>query len=178
MSERIRNGPSIRIGLEWGQDLLRARDRRLLLQLMAIVKPRDVWVSWPCACWSGWSRINLSKGGECAARIRSRRSRERVFLRLFSQIWQLQTMIGGHVHGENPVGSHAWNLISLGSVYEVVGLRHPLTKQHILKPTRVVTTDPTLAQSLRECQCPGHTGRGRPLTSWAESYPISGSVSE
>ncbi|CAE7223028.1 RE1 [Symbiodinium sp. CCMP2592] len=33
-----RNGASIRIGLEWGQDLLRARDRRLLLQLIALTK--------------------------------------------------------------------------------------------------------------------------------------------
>eukprot|EP00439_Symbiodinium_sp_Y106_P012839 s3770_g1.t2 len=78
-------------------------------------------------------------------------------------------MQGGHAHGENPTGSHAWQLLNLGSAFE----------EPVLKPTRIVTTDVTLANSLREYRCPGHPGHahleghyhGRPLTAWAEHYP-------
>ena len=42
-----------------------------------------------------------------------------MFLRLFEQAWQLQSMQGGHAHGENPTGSHAWQLLNLGSAFEV-----------------------------------------------------------
>ena len=60
-----------------------------------------------------------------------------------------------------------------------VGLKHPRTSEPVLKPTRIVTTDAFLAESLREYRCPGHSGhahlegqyRGRPLTAWAENYP-------
>ena len=184
--ERIRQGPCIRIGLGWGQDLLRANDRRLLLLLIALVKPKDVWFSWPCRCWSGWSSSSINKGGSCASQVRACRSRESVFLRLFEQAWQLQTMQGGHAHGENPSGSHAWQQLSLGPAFEVdlhmcaVGLRHPQTRQPVLRPTRIVTTDASLAESLRVCRCPSHPDhahladqcRRQHLASWSDHYPM------
>ena len=111
-SEKLREGKSIRIGLTWGQDLSRAKDGCLLLLLIGLCKPKDVWVAWPC-------RMNIATGGTCRRKVLDRRQREFVFLQLFEQIWQLQTFMGGHVHGENLVGSLAWQLLSLGPAYEV-----------------------------------------------------------
>ena len=46
---------SIRLRTAYGQDFSRARDRRLLLLLIGRCHPKDIWLSWPCSCWSGWA---------------------------------------------------------------------------------------------------------------------------
>ena len=53
--------PSIKIGLQYGQDLNRLSDRRKLMQLIALLRPRHVWFSFPCGCWGPWSRFNMSR---------------------------------------------------------------------------------------------------------------------
>ena len=185
-SDRMRQGASIRIGTQWGQDLKRSKDRRLLLWLIGLCRPKDVWISWPCTAWAGWSRLNMSKSHELKTKILQRRESEKVFLELFEKIWRLQRLLGGHVHGENPTGSEAWEHIVVGPAFEAnfhmcaVGLRHPETRLPIRKPTRVLTSDPTLAEMLSKCTCPGHpeghaclegSYKGKPLTAWAETYP-------
>ena len=65
-SEHARSLASIRLGLNFGQDFTKAKDRRLLLLLLGYVRAKDVWFSWPCASWSGWSRSALDKGGSAA----------------------------------------------------------------------------------------------------------------
>ena len=160
--EQIRGLASSRLGANHGQDFSRARDRRLLLLLLARTRPKDVWFSWPCECWSGWSRVNLAQGGSAARTVLAKRQKERPFLRLFEQTWSLQTMLGGHAHAENPVGSLAWHEITLGPAYEVdfdmcaVGLCDRRSGLPIRKPTRIVTSDPRLVESLEKCKCPGH----------------------
>ena len=98
-------------------------------------------------------------------------TRDRPSVCLAEQVWQLQGILGGHAH--------------LGPVYEVdfhqcaSGLRCPEMKLTILKPTRVLTTDPCLAESLRTCRCPVHekpahlegTWKGVNRTKRAETYP-------
>ena len=54
--ERQCSDRCIRIGLEYGQDLNRHTDRRLLMLLIAYCRPTDVWMSFPCGCWGPWSR--------------------------------------------------------------------------------------------------------------------------
>ena len=159
-SEKVRDGVSIRIGTKWGHDLSRPKNRRLLVLLVGYSRPKDVWVSWPCTCWSSWSRFNLSRPRR--QRILDRRASEMVFLHLFEQLWKLQVLLGGHIHGENPTGSEAWKHVLLGPAYEAnfhmcgLGLRHPENKIPIRKPTRVLTSDPQLASALSTCLCPGH----------------------
>ena len=161
--ERTRGLASICLGPAFGQDFSRARDRRLLLLLIGLIRTKDVWFSWPCNSWSGWSRRNLAKGGNAARNVLARRKKERPFLHLFEQAWSLQTMLGGHIHAENPVASLAWNEMSLGPAYEVdfdlcaVGLVDKSSGMPIQRPTRVVTSDPQLVSALRVCQCPGHS---------------------
>ena len=56
---------------------------------------------------------------------------------------------------------------------------HPLSKLPIMKPTRVLTSDPELANQLSACRCPGHAKhaclecnyKGSSLTKRAETYP-------
>ena len=146
--ERIRGLASLRLGPRHGQDFSKARDRRLLLLLLGRVRAKDVWFSLPCDSWSGWSRHSLALGG-CAARTAlARRRKERPFLRLFEQAWALQTMLGGHVHIENPVGSLVWNELSLGPVYEVdfdmcaLGLVDKKTHVPLRRRSRIVTSEP------------------------------------
>ena len=105
------------------------------------------------------------------------------FLRLFEKLWRLQGALGGFIHGENRVGPEAWKHIL--AVYEAnlhqcaLGLKHPLSKLPIMKPTRVLTSDPELAKELSACRCPGHERhaclegqyKGSPLTKWAKTYP-------
>ena len=186
-SERLREGASVRIGLQYGQDLRRARDRRLLILLIGWCKPRDVWVSWPCKYWSSYSRLNMARSETLRKSILSQRATEMVFLRLFEQIWRLQGILGGHAHGENPSGSEACKHILVGPAYEAnfhmcaLGLRHPVSQLPLRKPTRVLTTDCLLASRLSQCMCPGHQEhaclegqyKGKSLSAWAETYTES-----
>ncbi|CAE7205276.1 GIP, partial [Symbiodinium sp. CCMP2456] len=128
----------------------------------------------------GWSRRNLAKGGNAARNVLARRKKERPFLHLFEQAWSLQTMLGGHIHAENPVASLAWNEMSLGPAYEVdldlcaVGLVDKTSGLPIQRPTRVVTSDPQLVSALRVCQCPGHEAHAHvtePAQSSSLVYP-------
>ena len=181
VSQKFRSLESIRLGTSHGQDFTRAKDRRLLLLLIGYCRPKDVWFSWPCSCWSGWARLNLAKGPPASEQVLSRRAAERPFLRLFEQAWSLQLLLGGHVHAENPTGSQAWQEINLGPAYEVnfhmcaVGMFCPKERLPILKPTRIVTSDPGLVLALRSCRCPGHSAHahleGGAKTKQAEVYP-------
>ncbi|CAE7884699.1 RE1 [Symbiodinium microadriaticum] len=108
-------------------------------------------------------RVGLIEVFAGSANVLARRKKERPFLHLFEQAWSLQTMLGGHIHAENPVASLAWNEMSLGPAYEVdfdlcaVGLVDKSSGMPIQRPTRVVTSDPQLVSALRVCQCPGHS---------------------
>ena len=160
--ERIRGLASLRLGPRHGQDFSKARDRRLLLLLLGRVRAKDVWFSLPCDSWSGWSRHSLALGGGAARTALARRRKERPFLRLFEQAWALQTMLGGHAHIENPVGSLVWNELSLGPVYEVdfdmcaLGLVDKKTHVPLRRRSRIVTSEPRVVSAFKSCQCPGH----------------------
>ena len=59
--ERHRHLPSIRLGLQYGQDFNKAKDRRLLLLLIAWARAKDVWLAWPCKAWCSRSHKNLAR---------------------------------------------------------------------------------------------------------------------
>ena len=174
----------IRIGLNHGQNLDRLRDRQLLLCLIAWTRPRHMWYSWPCGDWGPWSRFNMSRSHELKDEIMSRRQKHRRYLRAVSEAWNLQNILGGFNHCENPLGSDAWKELDLGEVFDIrvdqcaMGLRCPKSNYPVLKPTQIVTTSPCLAKALQSCRCDGkheHAHlegkyKGRNLSSWAEIY--------
>ena len=177
--------PSIRIGLEYGHNLDQLKDRRMLMTLIAYVRPRHVWFSFPCGCWGPWSRFNMSKGGSCREKIVAQRAKARRHLHAVTEAWALQTALGGHCHCENPLTSEAWGELCLGEVYDIrvdqcaLGLRCPKTRLPVLKPTRLVTSQRSFAEGMQQYRCDhrhqhGHLEgkyKGRNLSSIAETYP-------
>eukprot|EP00435_Cladocopium_sp_Y103_P065222 s43_g27.t1 len=183
--EQTTGKSSIRLGLTYGQDFTRVRDRRLLLLLIAFTQPEHVWFSWPCKHWGPWCNINMSKDENLKSRILEQRQIARRYLHMVSEAWQLQTALGGHCHAENPLSSYAWSELSLGPVWVcrvdqcALGLRSPKTKNMIMKPTKLVTTQQDLVEIASKYRCDGNhkhdhlegAYKGRNLTSWAETYP-------
>ena len=177
--------PSIRIGYQYGQDLDKLHDRRMLMTLIAYLRPRHVWFSFPCGCWGPWSRFNLAKKGSCAEKILAQRAKNRRHLHAVSEAWSIQTALGGHCHAENPLTSEAWCELKLGEVFDVrcdqcaLGLRCPKTKNPVLKPTRIVTTHREMAETLQSYRCDqkhehAHlegSYKGINLSKIAETYP-------
>ena len=177
---------SIRLGLQFGQDFTRLHDRRCLLLLIAFCRPRHVWFSFPCKLWGPWTRLNLIKSHATNEKIMSERAIARRYLHNVSEAWNLQILLGGHAHAENPLASQAWAELCLENAWEVridqcaLGLRSPKSDLPVFKPTRIVTSDATLASGLENCRCDGrhqheHLAgkyKGKNLTSWAETYPL------
>jgi hypothetical protein len=179
------NTPSIKIGLQYGHDLDRLHDRRMLMTLIAYVRPRHIWFSFPCGCWGPWSRFNMSRGGKTEQVILAQRAKARRHLHAVSEAWSIQIALGGHCHAENPLTSEAWFELSLGEVYDIridqcaLGLRCPKTKLPVLKPTRIITTCQEMAETLQKYRCDhrhdhGHLEgkyKGINLSKVAETYP-------
>jgi hypothetical protein len=169
---------SIRLGLQFGQDFTRLHDRRCLLLLIAFCRPRHVWFSFPCKLWGPWTRMNLNKSHSTFEKIMSERAVARRYLHNVSEAWNLQILLGGHAHAENPLASQAWAELQLENAWEVridqcaLGLRSPKSDLPVLKPTRIVTSDAALAAGLESCRCDGRhqhehlegTFKGRNLT--------------
>ena len=176
---------SIRLGKAYGQDFTRLHDRQCLLQLIAYSRPDHLWFSFPCTCWSPWTHINMSRDPKTRDEILRQRKIALRYLHCVSECWHLQRNLGGHAHCENPLASQAWAELNLGRCWDVrvdqcaLGLRSPKSDVPILKPTRIVTTQESLAQGLLTCRCDGKhqhehlsgSYKGKNLTSWAESYP-------
>ena len=101
----------------------------------------------------------MTRGGSCRDRILAQRAKARRHLHAVTEAWALQTALGGHCHGENPLTSEAWGELHLGEVCDIrvdqcaLGLRCPKTKLPVLKPTRLVTTQQSLAESMQLYRC-------------------------
>ena len=114
---------------------------------MKRVKPRYVWLAFPCPAFCCWVRLNRSQGCDLAARQREGKRHLRTTL----QAAQLQRSLGGHVALENPLTSLAWRDPAVAAELSqppwlsvrldqcAVGLTGPGGGLH-LKPTAIRTT--------------------------------------
>ena len=183
--EEINQDGSIKLGLDHGQDFTKVQDCRILLLLKALSRPRHVWFSFPCKYWGPWSNLNMSRSDSTREEIIRQRGLARRYLSNVSEAWNLQVELGGEAHCENPLSSLAWKEVNLRNAWEVrvdqcaLGLRSPRSKCPILKPTKIVTTQQSLAAGLVRCRCDGRHNhehlegsyKGVNMTSWAENYP-------
>ena len=121
---------------------------------MKRVKPRYVWLAFPCTAFCCWVRFNRSQGCDLAGRQREGKRHLRTTL----QAAQLQKRLGGHVVLENPLTSLAWRDTDMAAELSqppwiavrldqcAVGLTGPAGGLH-LKPTAIRTTCPAMAQA-------------------------------
>ena len=183
--ERRSQLESIRIGLEYGQDLNKLKDRRNLVLLIGLTQPQHVWYSFPCGPWSAWSQLNQSKSNQLFDDIEEKRKQARKHLQVVSETWHVQTSLGGACHAEYPLTSLAWRELNLGSVWSVridqcaTGLRSVKTGIPVKKPTRIISTDESVVAALSTYRCDNNhphehlegSYKGRNMTSYAETYP-------
>ena len=179
------NQTAIQIGIDFGHDLGRLKDRRNLLFLVALTKPAHVWFAPPCKCWGPWSRFNMALSESRKQEIMKKRHQAKRHLQCVSETWHLQVMLGGQAHAENPYSSDMWQELVLGPAWSIridqcaLGLRSPKSNVPVLKPTRIVSTQESLMQHLVPYRCDHKHGhdhlegnyKGRNLTAWAETYP-------
>ncbi|CAL1152848.1 unnamed protein product [Cladocopium goreaui] len=151
---------SIILGLNHGQDFNRLQDRRLLMYLLAVVRPKHVWFSFPCGCWGPWSRFNIAKGGKSESTVLQQRKEARRHLRAVSEAWQLQRLLGGHCHAENPLTSEAWSEIFVGEVFDVridmcsVGMRCPKTNvPQMLRLAKRCKSSAEMQTAIKQFKC-------------------------
>ena len=127
---------------------------------MTKVKPRYVWLAFPCTAFCCWVRLNPSQGCDLAGRRREGKRRLRT-----TQAAQLQKRLGGHVALENPLTSLAWRDTDLAAELSqppwlsvqldqcAVGLTGPAGGLR-LKPAAIRNTCPAMAQALN-LRCSG-----------------------
>ncbi|CAE8594596.1 unnamed protein product, partial [Polarella glacialis] len=75
-----------------------------------VLEPRDilmVWLAFPCRLYGSFTHLNY-RTPERKQLLRRLRRRERVFLEITRDIFQLQTSRGDHAAAENPWKSAAW----------------------------------------------------------------------
>ena len=131
--ERRAGQKSIRIGLEYGQDLEKIQDRRNLLLLIARRRPEHVWVSFPCKCWGPWSRFNQSRSPELENPLRT-------ILRNISHVHLHVGFYRKHLEG-NATWKIRSALMPGGEVWTcrldqcMLGLKCPASNEPVLKPT-------------------------------------------
>ena len=186
------DGTAIRVGLAWGHDLTRSRDRRLLFQLIEFVPVKHVLGAFPCTAFCAWVRLNLARGADLSRTLAEGKGH----LALAMQVAGKQRKRGGHVHLENPLTSHAW--VEPVAVKELTSKRSDGSPAYLAarldqctfplrpeggrvadgphkKPTLIHTTDSDMALAMsRTC-----TGNHEPIqvqgsyTKAASTYPVA-----
>ena len=100
----------------------------------------------------------MTRNAQIRADILQKRAYQRRYLHIVAEAWNLQNLLGGYNHCENPLSSDAWKELMLGDVFDcridqcAMGLRCPKTNMPVLKPTRIVTTSRELAERLQSCR--------------------------
>jgi hypothetical protein len=166
-------GRAIRLGLEWGQNFRRQRDRRLAAFLLYSVFVAHLWSSFPCTAFGCWVSINLARHCDLGPTRKS----GMIFLRHTVWLVRVQQALDGMTvecpkhqttgrrrsHLENPLPSQAWRtppmraaIADMGhaTLHQCrVGARGPLGGP-VKKATAIKTDDPQMraAMDLR-CQC-------------------------
>lgn len=150
-----RHGIAICLGLDYGQDFRRARDRSLARFLVERLRPRHLWGSFPCKAFCAWIRLAILRNCDMGPRLKEGRLHLKFTLGLVTK----QLEAGRHGHLENPLTSAAWKepaaIKALADARWLrarldqcqTGLSSPLGGLH-LKPTLIRTTDTSMAQVL------------------------------
>ena len=101
-----RQGLSLRLGPQYGQDFRRARDRALSMCLLDVAFVRHLWITLPPKAQCAYVRLNLARGCDLRATLRE----GRLFLRHATRLARQQRLFkdGRRAHLDNPQQSLAW----------------------------------------------------------------------
>ncbi|CAE8740947.1 unnamed protein product [Polarella glacialis] len=91
----------------FGHDLKNRSERERLYDDVVNLRPRMVWLAFPCRLYGSFTHLNY-RTPERKQLLRRLRRRERVFLEITRDIFQLQTSRGDHAAAENPWKNAAW----------------------------------------------------------------------
>ncbi|CAE8644643.1 unnamed protein product [Polarella glacialis] len=132
-----------------------------------VLEPRDilmVWLAFPCRLYGSFTHLNY-RTPERKQLLRRLRRRERVFLEITRDIFQLQTSRGDHAAAENPWKSAAWQERPLTETLRLPGvnmfrtdmcahgLKDPDGEGLHEKATGLMTTSPVFEKYLgKRCQ--------------------------
>ena len=124
-----------------------------------------VWWSLPCTAWTRWAVLNLKKGEATRNKIEARRTESLTLQEYFATYNADISAAGGYVAFEWPRHCSGWTecprVMEFAGRADVswgdfdgcmLGLR-ATSGMHILKPWRVVTTIPGLAEDLATRRC-------------------------
>ena len=182
-------GTAIRLGHAWGQELRGEEARWLVRSLVQLVKPRDLFVAFPCVAHCRWNQFNVNRSLETRQKIMRERLASGSDLHMLFELLDCQSSSGRHLTAENPKGSLAWQdsrfrrlrcTHFFSTVHQcALGLRHPKSGMPIRKSTTIFTTRPKLAKYVISFRCKGDhdhdhlagTFMGKSVTAWAEDYP-------
>ena len=154
---------AIRLGHRWGQELRSAESRWFVQSLLALCKPRDVWVAFPCKAHCKWNQFNVERDLATRQKVLQERLRSKDDLKLLFEVIEAQCLAKRGVHAENPRDSLAWRdsrFKRLKWAHGFVtfeqcslGLKHPRTGKPLQKSTTVFTTNRSLAKHLSQFRC-------------------------
>ena len=92
-----------------GWDATTTRGSRRFDREAAHEEPYCLVVSHPCSPWGQWSRYNIQKGGETAAKILQKREYSRPILKEVNRSVVYRVTRGGHVVIEQPRDSESYH---------------------------------------------------------------------
>ena len=181
---------AIRLGHRWGQELRSKESRWFIQGLLALCKPDDVWVAFPCKAHCKWNQFNEHKSFATRQKVLQERLKSWADLQLLFEVIEAQVARNRAVHAENPEGSLAWRdprFKKLKGPHAYVtfdqcalGLKHPRTGRPVkTPPTTVFSTSNSLLSYLSAFRCSHQPGRhsriegsyqGRAISSWMEDY--------
>ena len=186
-------GRAVRFGLSQG-DLQQKESRHKLFMLIAIHRPRNVWISPECRPWCLWSGYNMSKSEDLMEKILLDRLQSLWQISLGIVLLQHQVQNGCHFHMEQPSGSQMWNIPGSQCIVQntfrccfdlckVGQLKDPKSQMPIRKRLVVQSTSEVLYRELHGKYCDkqhehktieGNTtwqGRSVSLSKYTENYP-------
>ncbi|CAE8614373.1 unnamed protein product [Polarella glacialis] len=148
----------------FGHDLKNIKKRERLYDDVVNLRPRMVWLAFPCRLYGSFTHLNY-RTPERKQLLRRLRRRERVFLEMTRDIFQLQTSRGDHAAAENPWKSAAWQERPMTETLRLPGvnmfrtdmcahgLKDPDGEGLHEKATGLMTTSPVFEKHLgKRCQ--------------------------
>ena len=152
-----------RFGYQEG-DLSTKEGRGKLFRMIGTHRPRSIWYSPVCGPWSSWSNLNASLSLQHWQDHQALRHDMLYQLAMGIVLYRHQVSNGDHMHWEQPSRSLMFKQPGMSELQEHMqtcefdmcqagGLRDPVNKMFMKKAMQLMTTSPTMYQTLHGMKC-------------------------